>query len=240
MNIKGLVRDPSKIKEALQELDDFKVIAKQECRIYIPARFAERNLAELGVDNYITGICAIVVDNFYAVMNVCAMLKIEPVQTLKVRINGEDYYEFLFNKGSTVITTTELVKKDTLVYRIYDEIISKGKVPWYLDYNDLGKIFDTAKLHAGANIGQNSEVTELIVSMIARDRNDKTKYYRTVINDLDDLKKNPPSYIPLRSVIYAATNTTNKLAGSYFATSTVSALVSPASRTERIEGILRR
>lgn len=240
MNIKSLVRDPSKIHEALQELDDFKVIAKQECKIYIPARFVERNLAELGVENYITGICAIVVGDFYAVMNVCAMLKIEPVQTLKIRIQGEEYYEFYFPKGSTVITTTELVKKDTLVYRIYDEIISKGKVPWYLDYNDLGKIFDTAKLHAGANIGQNSEVTELIVSMIARDRVDKTKYYRTVINDLNDLKKNPPAYIPLRSVIYAATNTTNKLAGSYFATSTVSALVSPATRTERIEAILRR
>jgi len=240
MNIKSLVRDPSKIHEALQELDDFKVVARQECKIYIPARFVERNLAELGVENYITGICAIVVGDFFAVMNVCAMLKIEPVQTLKIRIQGDEYYEFYFPKGSTVITTTELVKKDTLVYRIYDEIISKGKVPWYLDYNDLGKIFDTAKLHAGANIGQNSEVTELIVSMIARDRVDKTKYYRTVINSLDDLKKNPPTYIPLRSVIYAATNTTNKLAGSYFATSTVSALVSPATRTERIEAILRR
>lgn len=240
MNIKNLVRDPSKIHEALQELDDFRVVAKQECKIYIPARFTERNLAELGVENYITGICAIVVGDFYAVMNVCAMLKIEPAQTFKIRIQGDEYYEFYFPKGSTVISTTELVKKDTLVYRIYDEIISKGKVPWYLDYNDLGKIFDTAKLHGGANIGQNSEVTELIVSMIARDRNDKTKYYRTVITDLEDLKKNPPTYIPLRSVIYAATNTTNKLAGSYFATSTVSALVSPATRTERIEAILRR
>lgn len=240
MNIKSLVRNSSKVFEALQELDNGSVVAKQECRIYIPARFAERNLAELGVENYITGICAIVIDGSYAVMSVCAMLKINPVQTLKIKISGEEYYEFLFNKGSVVIETLELVKKDTLVYRIYDEIISKGKVPWYMDYNDLGKIFDTSKLHAGANIGQNSEVTELIVSMIARDRHDKTKYYRTVVKDSEDLKKNPPSFIPLRSVIYAATNTTNKLAGSYFATSTVSALVSPASRTERIEGMLRR
>jgi hypothetical protein len=240
MDIKTLVRDSAKVFSALQELDDNSVIAKQECSIYIPARFAERSLAELGVENYITGICAIVVDGFYAVMNVCAMIKIEPSRTFKIKIKGDDYYEFQFDKGNKVIVTTELVKLDTLVYRIYDEIISKGRVPWYLDYNDLGKIFDTAKLHAGANIGQNSEVTELIVSLIARDRKDKTIYYRTAINSIDDVKRNPPAYIPLKSVIFAATNTTNKLAGSYFATSTVSALVSPASRTERIEHILRR
>lgn len=241
MNIKNLVRDADKVREALQELDDGRVVARQECSIYIPTRFSQRGLAETGVENYIAGICAIVVgDQFYSVMSVCAMLRIEPTQVLKVKIQGVEYFEFKFVKGSTVITSTDLVKIDTLVYRIYDEVISKGRVPWYMNYDDLGKIFDTAKLHAGANIGQNSEVTELIVSMISRDSKDKTKYYRTVVQDQEYVKTNPPAIVPLRSVIYAATNTTNKLAGSYFATSVVSALVSPAERTERIEELLRR
>lgn len=241
MNIKNLIRDSSKVHEALQELEDGRVVAKQDCSIYIPSRFSQRGLAETGVENYIAGICAIVIDDqFYAVLSVCAMLRIEPTQVLKVKIQGVEYFEFKFVKGSTIITSTSLVKVDTLVYRIYDEIISKGRVPWYLNYDDLGKIFDTAKLHAGANIGQNSEVTELIISMISRDSSDKTKYYRTVVQNQQYVKTNPPAIVPLRSVIYAATNTTNKLAGSYFGTSVVSALVSPAERTERIEGLLRR
>lgn len=241
MNIKSLVRDKSKVFSALQELSDGKVVAKQECKIYIPARFTDRGLAELGVDNYITGICAIVVDNHYAVMNVCAMLKIEPEETLKIKLQGEDYYEFSFAKGSTVISTLDLVKTDTLVYRIYDEIISKGRVPWYMTYDDLGHIFDTAKHHAGANIGENPEVTKLIVSMIARDRNDKSKYYRTVVENADTLKKYPPAFIPLKSVLYAATNTTNKLAGSYFSDGVVSALVDETTgEPSRIESLLRR
>jgi hypothetical protein len=126
-----------------------------------------------------------------------------------------------------------------LVYKIYDEIISKGRVPWYLGYLELGQIFDTAGYHAGANIGKNQEVTELIISMISRSEKDRNKYYRTTIQSLDELMTNRPAFIPLRSVQYAATNTTNKLAGSYFSDALVSALVNPSDRVERIESLLR-
>jgi hypothetical protein len=125
------------------------------------------------------------------------------------------------------------------VYKIYDEIISKGRVPWYLGYLELWKIFDTALYHAGANIGANQEVTELIISMISRSEKDRNQYYRTTIEDLSQLMVVKPAFIPLRSVQYAATNTTNKLAGSYFGDALVSALVNPADRVERIESLLR-
>jgi len=111
-------------------------------------------------------------------------------------------------------------------------------VPWYLDYNDLGHIFDTASSHAGANVGTNPEVTELIVSIIARNSKDRTQYYRSCINSLEELKTNPPVFISMKSVPYAATNTTNKLAGSYFGEGVVSALVSPSEKRERIENLL--
>lgn len=241
MNISNLTRDASKVQEILIEQKDGSVLTSKNCSILIPSRFSQRGLAEIGVDNYIIGICAIVVDNkYYSVMSVCAMLKIEPTEVLKTKINGVEYLNFVFPAGTKVISTTDLVKTDTVVYRIYDEIISKGRVPWYLNYDDLGKIFDTAKLHAGANIGLNSEVTELIISMISRDPKNKVNYYRTSITDPEYVQRHPPAYIPLRSVIYAATNTTNKLAGSYFATSVVSALVAPADRSERIELLLRK
>ena len=240
MNPRKLIRDPSKIRDILTEMPDGSVICTKQCKIYIPSRFTERSLAEVGVDNIISGIYAIVVDDlYYGVSLINAMIRIKPSSTLKVKILGVEYLEFTFKENSTVIESTTLVKTDTLVYRIYDEIISKGRVPWFVEYNDLGRIFDTAKSHANANIGLNSEVTELIVSMICRDKEDKTKYYRTTIESVSDLKTKPPVYIPLRSVIYAATNTTNKLAGSYFSSAINSALVSPAERTERIEGLLR-
>lgn len=240
MNPQKLTRDASKVQAYLRELPDGRVVTTKGCKIVIPARFAERGLATIGIETYIVGIYAMTVeDQFYAVSTINAMIRIEPSSTMKIMVEDDEYYEFTFDPGSTVMSSVHLVKTDTLVYRIYDELISKGRVPWYLSYLDMGRLFETAKYHAGANIGQNHEVDELIVSLIARDAKNRHRYYRAAIKSMDELARNPPAFIPLRSVIYGATNTTNKLAGSYFSEGLVSALVSPAERTERIEGLLR-
>jgi len=241
MDIKTLKRDPKKVHACLQELEDGRLIALKEIKIYIPVRFADRGLASIGIETQIVGIYAIVVDNlYYGVSTTNAMVRIGPSATMKIVIDGDDYYEFVFAPGSVVMSSLQLVKTDTLVYRIYDEIIAKGHVPWYLGYMELGRIFDTAKYHANANVGNNHEVIELIVSMVSRNSKDRHKYYRQTIESLDDLLTNPPTFIPLRSVIYGATNTTNKLAGSYMSEGLVSALVTPSERTEHIEDLLRR
>lgn len=241
MDITKLKRDPKKIHAALKQLDDGRLITLKTLKIYIPCRFAERNLAVIGLETRIVGIYAIVdEENNYGVSLVNAMMEITPTSTIKITINGNEYYEFTFDKGSVILPSVDLVKIDTLVYNIYDEIIAKGHVPWYLEYNDLGRIFDTAMKHAGARVGDNHEVIELLISMISRDKVNRHKYYRQVIESLEDLKTNPPAFIPLRSVIYNATNTTNKLAGSYLQEGMVSALVTPSTRQEHIEQLLVR
>jgi hypothetical protein len=239
MDIRNLIRDPDRIKACFTETPDGRLVTSKEVKIYIPARFEERNLAEVGVEVYIVGVYAVVLeDKYYSVSTINAMVRIEPNSILKMKINGVDHYEFTFKPGGTVISSLQLVKKDTLVYRLYDELFSKGRVPWYLNYYDLGTLLDSAKEHAGTNVGEKSEVIELIVSMLARDPTDRTKYYRMSAKTLEDVQQHPPAFIPLKSVFYAATNTTNKLAGSYFSHGVVGSLVSPADRTERLEALL--
>jgi hypothetical protein len=241
MDISKLERNPEKVHAYLKELPDMRLVTTKGVKMLIPSRYAERGLAQIGVETYIVGICAIVVDDkYYALLMVNAMVRVEPTSSMKIMIDEDEYYEFYFEPGSTVMSSLLLVKTDTLVYKIYDEIFSKGRVPWYMTYQDMGKLFDTAVLHAGANVGKNHEVTELLVSLIARDENDRHKFFRQTLQSAADLKKKKPAVIPLRSVTYAATNTTNKLAGSYFHDGVVSALNSPSERVERIEGVLRR
>ena len=241
MDINKLIRDPAKIHAAITELPDGRLVAKKELKIYIPIRFEERGLAVISNEVNIAGIYAIVIDGtHYGVSVINAMMRIEPTSIIKIMIDDVGYYEFTFEPGSTLLASVNLVQTDTLVYRIYDEIIAKGRIPWYLGYMELSTLFDTAKYHAGANIGTNHEVTELLISLISRDPVNRHNYYRQVVKSLDDLKTKPPAYIALRSVTYTATNTTNKLAGSYFSEGLVSALVSPSERTERIEDLLRR
>lgn len=241
MDPRTWTRDPARVHACLKELPDGRLVAVKNVKIYVPSRFAERGLASIGIETHIVGIYAMVTDDlYYSVSLVNAMHRIEPTSTVKVVFGDDEYYEFSFVPGATVVSSVQLVKTDTLVYNIYDEIFSKGRVPVYLGYPELGKLFDSAKYHAGANIGQNHQVDELIVSLIARDPDNRARYYRQAIKSIDDLKKKPPVFVPLRSVTYGATNTTNKLAGSYFKEGLVSALVSPAVRVERIEELLRR
>jgi hypothetical protein len=239
MDIKQLERNAAKVHACLQETPDGRLIALEECKIYVPSRFEERGLMEHGVETYIVGIYAIVVeDKYLAVSMVNAMMRIKPSSAMKVKIRGTECYEFTFDAGSTIIASLNLVKNDVLVYKIYNEILSNGEIPWYLNYSDLGKLFDTAKLHAGANVGQNSEVTELIISLIARTPEDKVKYYRTIAQDEDIIQNKPATYVALKNVQYSATNTTDKLAGSYFGDALTSALINPSSKRERLESLL--
>ena len=142
MDLSKLKRDPKRVHEALQEMPDGRLVTKKTCKIIIPSRFAECGLASVGIETNIVGIYAIIVEDiYYGVSLVNAMVRIEPSSTMKILIDDQEFYEFTFDPGSTVIPSLQLVKRDTLVYRIYDEIISKGHVPWYLGYSELGKIF---------------------------------------------------------------------------------------------------
>lgn len=239
MDITKLIRDGKRVTDVLIELEDGRLVTTKRVCIYIPTRFAERGLAYIDTENYIVGIYAIVLeDTFYGVSLVNAMINIDSSEINRIKIDDEPYFEFVFIPGSTVFKSVNLVKTDVLTYSIYDEFFSNGKIPWYVNYQDLGRIFDTAKYHAGAAIGTNKEVTELIASMVARDSNDRTKYFRTTLNEQADLKTKEPTFIGLRNVTYSATNTLNRLGGSYMSQGIVASLVNPAEREERLESIL--
>ena len=241
MDISTLVRSKEKVMESLVVMQDGSIVTKTGCVIHVPARFTERDLAYIGVDTYVIGLFPIIVEKtYYSVLMVMAMVQLDPWRREKVKIGGEDYYEFTFKKGSTVIKSDRLVKTDTLPYKVYDEVIAKAKVPYYMDYDTLGNIFDSAIKHAGANVGENSEVTELIVSMIARNPKDKTIYYRQAIESLTDLRTAPPQWVAIKNVTYSATNTVNRLAGAYFDEGVAASLMYPSDRVERIEEILTK
>lgn len=235
-----MIRDAAKVKACIKELPTGQLLATQACKIQIPKRFEDRGLAVIGNDTYVYGIYALILeDNTYAVSNITAMVKINPYKTLEVKIDEVSYYEFYFEANSILAETVHLVRRNLLMFNVIDEFMFQGNVPWYIEYEDLGKLLDTSEYHADSKVGQNHEVTELIASFLGRVKEDRTKYYRTYIESFSDLKTRPPAFVALKSVFYSATNTLNKLAGSYFNDGVVSALVNPSQSTERIELLLR-
>lgn len=233
-------RDAKAIQSVLKELPDQSVVTSQPLVIQVPARFEECGLAQVGIDTYVYAMFAMMTqDKVYCVSNACTMLKITPRRTSTIRINEIPYLEFGFDAGDTVIENVNAMRREALIYKVLDEIFFLGKVPWYIGYIDLCKIFSTAKSHAGSRAGDVPQIIEMLASLISRSEQDRTKYFRSILQKQEDIYNLKPSYIPLKSVFYAATNTVSKLAGNYFSDGVVSALVSPAQQKERLETLLR-
>lgn len=234
-------RDPKKVHASLELQPKGSITTARGCTIYIPERFIEKQLAEISNEIYIVGIFAIVVDDkYYGVSTTNAMMRITPTSVRTVKFDDSSYLEFYFEPGSTVIATNELVMQPTLVYRIFDEIIARGKAPWYLDYNDLSKLFMSSDRHAGVKFSSSHAILEMFAAAIARSSDDKTKYYRHEIKTQDDVSAKPPVVIALRDITHGATNTTAKLLGSYWNDGLTSALANPSEKVEAIEELLRR
>ncbi len=237
MDIRKLTRDPAYIATVLHEVGD-ELIVSEDCSIHIPVRFSERGLASIGADTYVIGILPIICGDKYSIILVDALLRIEPAEVNRVNIEDVEYFEFVIPAGNALTPNLSLAMVDTLTYRIYDEIVAKARVPWYLGYFDLAKLFETAREYAGANIGYDKEVIELLVSICARDEKRRTAYYRSLVTSEEDLRINPPLYAPLKDVSLSATNAVSKLGGGHFRDGTVSAIVSPSERPEPLEALL--
>lgn len=241
MDWKHYQRDASRVHAVLVEQPDGSVLTTRGVKIYVPERFAEKELAVIAAETYICGIFAIVVDDkYYGVSTANAMMRIKPSLISTVKFDDDTYLEFTFDPGAVVIATLDLIKNDTLVYRIFDEILAKGHVPWYLSYDDLAKLFETSAYHAGVNLLGSHAILEMIAAAVARDPKDRTKYYRHTVGSQADQHDRPPAMIPLRSITLGTTNTTSKLLGSYFEQGLYSALTNPSTKTENIEDLLRR
>lgn len=232
MDIKNLKRNSEAIRQNFVVMGD-KVVTKADCSFLIPYNYLTYKLAKTGERLYIAAVFAVVVGQEYGVMNACAQIHITPNETNQIKILGEEFIEFKFVKGQSVVETTEIVKNGDLLYEMNKYFYSYGRVPWFMSDTDVAKIFMMHKEYGGLNISPNNIPFEIVTSRICRDPKDKFKYYRH-----GEMKGNP-IVVPFNSVLFNATNTTAKLLGNYLSDGVTSALLSPSDTVETPELLLR-
>lgn len=216
---------------------DGSVVALEDCEIYIPARYLTKGLAFIESNVSTLGIFALVSGNSYTTHMTQAMVTITPVSNRRVTTSGEEFVAFEFPKGSTIIKTDDVIRDKILSYYIYDYFITRAYIPWYIEYDDMLRMYYNDVHYTGTQLGSNHSVMPMIVSMIARDPQDKTVLWRNA------KKKYPPgtqpTYVPFKSVIYGPKTTTAKLMGSYFDIALPAALLNHNDVVERIEQTYR-
>lgn len=239
MSYSELTRDADYVLKAIKQVGD-KLIAVKDLKIVIPYRFVQGKLAMVSSTIKTLAVFAIVVDKKYAVSNVCSSMTITPSNTNIVSGDIEDHFEFSFDAGAVICPNINLVVDDINAYNIYNEMIAKGNVPWYLTYEDFGKVLMTAHSYAGITLTGNNAPIELIIASIARQKSNLYKYYRNTIKTAAQQHTTAPTYVPFNSVAYGATNSVGKIMGSYFEEGMTSTLTVDDSGPAGVEAYLRK
>jgi len=243
MDFSALIRDPQKVYEALSLQEDGSIICLKPVKVIIPTRYLESSLAEIGATVSTLAVYAIVVDDkHYAVSKTLAMMTLTPTAVATRKYDETSYEELFMDVGSVFTPTTDLVITDTLVYYALENFVNRGRIPWFLDYEDVVTLTYTAEKHANVNLTSSHAVLAIIASAVARDVNDNRKYFRQTLVGADKKRGRngrDVTFVPLSSVIMGATNTTSRLQGSHRTDGTISALINPSTRLERVEQLLR-
>ena len=236
--MKAPIRDAEKVLATLKRVGD-KVITLEGCKIHIPVRYETVGLATVGVDTVIYGFFNLILadGSYCTVSNVCSMIPVTPDEISTFKIDDVAYYELSFDKGSVLFPNMKVFRNDLIIQKVFNEFINKGKLPYWTTYEDSENMFSTASTHANANLGS-FEGLAISTSIIARDPNDVSRYYRETLGD-PNATKQKPVYVPAASVRHSATRTVAKLVGSHSGDAIVSAINNPSEQADLIDYVLR-
>ena len=233
--LRKMKRNPDLIKSYFTVGAD-NVVTKENIMIMFPKRYITRGLCILDNIVNVIGVYAII-DNYnnYCVVNTPIIQSLSPSMLSNTNIGGIDYKLLFFNKNDVFLTTNNLIVKDNIIYPLMEEFYMQGKIPWFLDYDDLCGLLLESKKYTGSGIGNDPLVFEIMTSIVGRSPADRTIFYRTV----RDKYKNP-YYIGLNNPFYSYGNTGAKLIGNRFGTGINTALINKETKSSVTTDILRR
>ena len=216
------------------------VIAKEELYYLFPDKFIDKKLSIMDVTCSLLACMAICKDNSYAVMKFPCRVQVTPNKIEDVVINDVLYKKLTIEKGELLLDSTKYVKDGSMVYDVFEYLIIQGKVPWYLEYEDLFDFFKHVPEYTGTTVGKDPLVFEILTAVISRDEKKLDRAYRNIINSKEDLKKKGVNYIGLLNIYYTFKSTLAKISGSYFKEGIISAIVNgPTKKATDLERIIR-
>lgn len=213
------------------------VIAEADCRIIVPTKYFKKELGIFGDRTEILAVYVLMLpDGTYGISKQPCKVRLGDTSYSIEKLDEEDVYVFYYSKGDVVLETTDIVKDKLLPYYIYEYFINRGYVPPFIEYTDMLLLFEEVERTTGKKVGSNKQIIKIIISLIARDPEDPSRFYRQALNEG---KKVKPKWIALNSVLYGPRTVTAKLAGAYFSPALKAALVTDNNKPEILENIYR-
>lgn len=206
----------------------------QSLVVYIPARYEVFDLLTMADTVTTLAVVDLVIDQKYrAGLLLLATIEMEPDDVEKIMVDDLQYVKLTLSTGAKFICNTERIADATIVYAVWTEFVGSGKLPYFIDYSSLSKLFDQAKSMCDLNIPVDHVMYEVIFSYLCREQDNLSVTYRHT-----DMFK-PFKMIGLRNVGYATSSTLSKIMGSYFSQGLNSSLIQTSTERSPMEDLLR-
>ncbi len=202
--------------------------------VRIPKRYEVYGLLNIGDTIHTLAIVDLIINDKYraGLLMMCA-IEMDNGELNEVVIDGITYLCVTLTKGDTFMHSTTIVRNKNIVYTIFVEFISVGKIIYWMDYRTTFGLFDQAGPMADGKIDVDHVLFEVLYSHLFRDREDLTVQYRYTS------QREPPVMIGLRNISYGTDSTTSKLLGSYFDVGLNQALITQTKDKQIVEDLLR-
>ena len=232
-DISNLKRNPDVFSKYL-EIKGETTFTNEELKVMFPSRFIKKELAFINNDFIrVIGIYSILDNNNnYTVIRTPIYHEIQYSSLEYIIVDDVEYVLVTVLKDTVFLINNNLVVSDKFVYDVFDEFFSNGNIPWYLNYEDVARLFEDGVKFANVKIGNDPFIFELLTSIIARVSSDKTKKYRT--NTDGNL-----AFVGLNDIIYGFNNTGASLIGGYFKDGIVNSIVRKEEESTELVKILR-
>lgn len=197
-------------------------------------RYQVYGLVELTETVKTLGILDLIIDKkYHASLTILAQVEMAPTEYSETTYGNIPYIVMTFLKGDIFLVNTQVLRNSGVIYAVYMEMISRGKIPYWFTYEDITNVFDRVKEMTGSGIGTDRVVYELVVSHLARQKDNLSQMYRYANI------ASPMQFIPIKSVAYAPTSTTARLAGSYFDDGLSASLLVESKQNRPLEDLFR-
>jgi len=233
LEVNKLVRNADKSKSAFKIVGDV-TMATEDLSIIFPENFINAGLANMSDGVSVIGIVAVIIGNTYSVLNIPTNIRLTPSTIDSVDVGGITQVLCKFNKGDIVLKTNGVTKTTKYLYKILSFFYIKGKIPWYISYEDASNFILESVKYTGSHIGDNFTATEIITSIVSYDPKNSDTAYR--LSDFEWF----PVYKGMNNQFHAFDNTTSKLVGAYFSDGVITSIVDKSEEVSNIEEIIRK
>ena len=209
--------------------------ALEDIIVLSPVRYMKLGFLTMGTTVKTLSVMAIIdaKTKQYRTYTFPSIISFQPYRTETLTIEGEEFYGFHFRKGDVFASRT-VVQSPDVVKPLIEDLLIKGNIQFYINYEDCREIFYNFAHYAGSKVAKDEVIMSVLIANLARTKADTEKPYR-----LANPKTETLNWIGINNVGLSRRDGFSQMTGAYMKEGLTGAALRAADAPTEIEEIMK-